>query len=868
MSIKNEIIDWIESKPKYWQEAIKLLIINSNISKVEIENLVKLCKDEFVYKKQIPEIDFSDIRDANSNPENIENVNLTNIKNIKNINALSETIDLPFENKLNIIYGDNGSGKSSLSSLLKYTCNTRGSKPKITHNLFNENSKEKNKEAEVHFLVNESNPNFVKLINETIDDYSLKKIDIFDSQSANHYIENEDEIAFIPQDLILVEKLAIVLKEIDNNLQQEKEILLDKKFDFSILEINTNSDYNNFLENIQYDDLKKLRENFLWNSEKDDEIESLKKKISTIKFADPILKVKNNKEIIQRFTILLNKLKNIETLLSNKNEIIEIIEKHKILKELVKTSSDEIFSDLPLPNIGTEVWKELWESARTFYNLSFDNNSFPNIEENAICPLCQQELEEPAKKRFKSFEEFIKNDSQKKFDDSKNTIDEKIRILNDLNIDFSEQEAVIQELNNFSRKFSENFKLLQQNLTNRKKHFLSLLNETETAQINVENKFNAINEIEKIIKNLDSENSIIQNTKTSQDISPFEKELENLIAQKKIFQNKPKIGKEICRKRKLELITFCIGKCNTRELTILSNRLTTQYITDNLKNNFKLELEKLNFKNIKIETETRGEKGKQYHYLRLDEPNCEQINLKDILSEGEHRCISLATFLSELAISEHKSAIIFDDPVSSLDHNWRNKIAKRIAEESKERQVIIFTHDITFLLMIQEHCEKLDLSYCVRSLTRKPKETGILGENPPWDVLNFNKRIGKLNAEHQILEKIEKNETTEIYNERIRFLYGKLRETWERFVEEVLFDSTIQRFAREIQTKRIKKVTDINIDDYNLLDKNMSKCSTYFCGHDSAVDLNESMPSSSEFLRDIKILENFAKDIRKRREKK
>ena len=81
------------------------------------------------------------------------------------------------------------------------------------------------------------------------------------------------------------------------------------------------------------------------------------------------------------------------------------------------------------------------------------------------------------------------------------------------------------------------------------------------------------------------------------------------------------------------------------------------------------------------------------------------------MSEGEHRCIALATFLSELSISEHQSSIIFDDPVSSLDHKWRNRIAKRIAIESKIRQVIVFTHDITFLLMLQEHCAKLQLRH-------------------------------------------------------------------------------------------------------------------------------------------------------------
>src|SRR5690606_6322953 len=161
------------------------------------------------------------------------------------------------------------------------------------------------------------------------------------------------------------------------------------------------------------------------------------------------------------------------------------------------------------------------------------------------------------------------------------------------------------------------------------------------------------------------------------------------------------------------------------------------------------------FKNIKIEAETKGAKGKQYHFLRLDEHDAQHVSLKDVLSEGEHRCIALATFLSELSLSSHHSSVVFDDPVSSLDHKWRNKIAKRIAEEAKKRQVIVFTHDISFLIMLQEHAELMSVNLEINSLTRKKQETGIIGNTPPWDAMPVNKRIGILKNYHQEVSKLE-----------------------------------------------------------------------------------------------------------------
>lgn len=80
-------------------------------------------------------------------------------------------------------------------------------------------------------------------------------------------------------------------------------------------------------------------------------------------------------------------------------------------------------------------------------------------------------------------------------------------------------------------------------------------------------------------------------------------------------------------------------------------------------------------------------------------------------------------FFAELAVSENESAVIFDDPVCSLDHLNRKKIADLLREEAKNRQVIIFTHDPIFLSffkkdkreeyrLIARHKEKNIAGYC------------------------------------------------------------------------------------------------------------------------------------------------------------
>ena len=298
----------------------------------------------------------------------------------------------------------------------------------------------------------------------------------------------------------------------------------------------------------------------------------------------------------------------------------------------------------------------------------------------------------------------------------------------------------INEINETNEQFIQTVNIYIEALTNQRDSLvIHLKNKFKIESISIPEVINhPIELIEGIIKSLEAENKVFEKMTIIESLKPLESELNELKGEKILFDFNPKIAREIYRQKKQSLLNQCYSKCNTRNITTFSNQLTSKYITQNIQDNFKEELKKLGFRNIKIETETKGVKGKQYHYLRLNEPNSNSVLLKDILSEGEHRCIALATFLSELSISEHQSSIIFDDPVSSLDHKWRNRIAKRIAIESKIRQVIVFTHDITFLLMLQEHCAKLELDITIKSLTRKQNETGIIANNPPWDALPIN----------------------------------------------------------------------------------------------------------------------------------
>lgn len=872
MAILNDIINWAESKSPFWQVMIDRLIRNNKLTEEDIVEIKEICKAQYGLSKfEYLEVNFEDLREFANNASSSDDIMVSKIYHIDNINALSTASELTFAlNGLTVVYGDNGSGKSSYASILKHACNTRGNKPIINDNLYNSTSIGKDKKADIEYTKDKNTFNSVHFVNSTVNSSILKSVDVFDSFSANHYIEGEDEIAFIPQGLSIIEKFAIYLKKIEDKLSEELTAPRLRKFDYSFIEVADDSTAKKFLSGLSSSTkLDELRAESIWTSEKELKIEELKKEIEKIKATDPKKNLKENEEKIKRFEVVKNKIQLLENCLTGEalNDLKLTLNDYLVTNEALKASSEQAFAELPIKGIGNNHWKLLWESARTFYNESVGVAKFPEIQEGCKCPLCLQELDEGAKRRFSEFERFVKDDIQKKYDDALIKLNTKITNLSKLNFSFEEQKPTTAELETILPGFSEKQTLYLASLSKQKDYLLEILNSKKPIEsinnIDVENTPKTL--IIELIKSVEAINEKLKIQSIEESLKPLMKELNQLNGEKKIFEFKPQLAREIFRQRVIELMNQCISSCNTRTVTTFSNQLTISYVTQSLKQNFQTELRGLGFKNIKIETETKGKKGKQYHYLKIDEENANNITLKDILSEGEHRCISLATFLSEISISEHKSAIIFDDPVSSLDHKWRYKISKRIVAESQKRQVIVFTHDITFLLMLQEHSAELACDIEIKSLTRKKKETGIIASTPPWDALSVSKRIGLLKNAHQDLDKIERTGTEEEYKEKAKVLYGKLRETWERFVEEVLLNGTIQRFGRSVQTQRLSKIVDLTGDDYNMVDSNMSKCSTYFTGHDTAGALIEEMPNAAEFLSDILILDTFTSEIRKRR---
>jgi wobble nucleotide-excising tRNase len=134
-----------------------------------------------------------------------------------------------------------------------------------------------------------------------------------------------------------------------------------------------------------------------------------------------------------------------------------------------------------------------------------------------------------------------------------------------------------------------------------------------------------------------------------------------------------------------------IKSISTKGISDLSKIAHNELLTDSIRIAFENELKALG-KDIAItlENPTVG-KGTVHSQLKLLGKD-----IRDILSEGEQKAIALALFIAEIKCQGDNTPIVFDDPVTSLDHQAANALAKNLLVLALEQQVIIFTHNKLF----------------------------------------------------------------------------------------------------------------------------------------------------------------------------
>lgn len=863
MTVLQDILLWSQDRPAWQRDALRRLLLNGELSDEDINALAEICKSSHGLADQRDTVPLA----KEHVPAQTVGapVSLVSIFHHRGVNALAEDQTLKFGPGLTVVYGDNGAGKTGYIRILKSACRARGPE-KILGNVVSGTTPHAPVVAIKYKVGAESDPR--EWAGGTEDEF-ISRVSVFDTQCAAVYLSEKTDVAFRPFGLDLFDKLVKACKAVRTKLESEQRALGTSVLTAVQSTIPEGTAVAKFLANVS--SLTKPESVLALaqlTAEEEARLALLERSLLDLQANDPVKLLRQLTVRAGRVQALVRHLKEVEAALSDSvlKAVFDSRTELRRKSEQAERLREATFPQGLLQGTGTDSWTALWESARRFSReQAYPDKPFPVFGEGAQCVLCQQDLDHAAADRLRQFENFVVSTVERELRQIRDVFTRQREALADVKMTTEAVDETLKEVRIEHERVADAISAALRANEKRRAAVLSALTEDKDLVADCEVLVSVTAEAEGLSAQIDERIKTLRTSANDLMRKSMTAEAQELRARKLLATHQQTILDDIERRKKYAAYRLCIDDTKTQAITAKSTAVTKATVSQKLKKSFQHELVELSFRHVEVELkELGGADGVFYHQLVLT--RAPGVELPKVVSEGEQRCLSIAAFFAELSTADDPSGIVFDDPVSSLDFQWRNGVARRLVQESKTRQVIVFTHDVVFLLSLRQYAEELGVEPFDQHVRHQSIGAGVCAEELPWVALSVKKKIGYLKNGWQVADKLSRDGHQDAYEKDAKYLYGLLREAWERALEEVLLGGVVERFRPGVQTQQIAHIADISDEDCKAIETAMAKCSTWLPGHDQAAAARAPVPTPAELKSDIEALEQWVAGIRKRRQ--
>ncbi len=845
-TLEIEVKEFANSLP-YWAKFIcSKILSNGKVFNSDIDTAYNFIADNL---KLIEEVEKPKI-ELNYNPNNSgdykEELVIDTLKNIQGVNALAENQEIEFSSNVTVIYGANGSGKSGYTRLLKKVFYSKH-KEKIIKNIYKGESKEV--KAEFNFKSKDTDIPLIYPGDAT--NGVFNQFAVFDGKIALKHLEDRNKFEFRPAGLTLFSEFNSALEKLQNKVNVEIRLrpianpyisIFNGDSEISILvnSLSSKSNLENLKKHIPFSEQDKMDKK---KTEKDyDDLKiTLSSKDKQIKELEII---KTQIEKVEKNLKIINKYFKQEYLNSITTSIQDCLTKDKTAQK----EGVESFKTDKITNIGSKEWKDFINSAEKFALKQKETSDYPEIDD--YCILCQQPISQEQKDLISNYWIFLKSISE-------NEAKEAQKVLNDIKSEFQKiQFSQFPDENTLTVWLKENYEnkltAFKQILEKQK-----VLSEQIILDLEIKNN-NSYDEIQidtlpitEIIAAIDTKIKLFSEDEQN-------KALAELLKKKIYLTHKEKLELQFPKIEKLYQNMVWVNKANKfdkrywkKRSTDTEKALSQKYFNEQYIKIFNKECNNLNG-NFGINVDAKSSDGQSNRQLFLKGKNPSAI-----LSEGEQKVISIADFLTETNLSTINKGIFFDDPVNSLDEDRKNTIAQRLVIDAKNRQVIIFTHDLVFLSNILNSCEDNSINYRCHWIEKFDNEAGKIWKD---NVPSYEKKYKKSGIAQSYYQK-SKNAPPEEREALVKTGFAALRSSYEAFVIFDLFAGVVQRFNDRVSVDSLKSVYVDNDIVMDIMDSFGLAC-RYMEGHSHSDKFLSKKPTPEQLLEEIQRFDSLKSKLK------
>lgn len=829
-----DILAWSADCPEWQRDALRRLCTKDGLEEADLKELTGLCKNGGDGAVPLAAGHIPDPQAATSA------VTLRAIHDVEHVNALKAGERLTFDKAgLTVVYGDNGSGKSGYARILKKVCRAR-TPPKgdrILPNIYA--AKPGTPKAVIDFAANGQNKSETWTGDNPADPL-LSSVSVFDSRTANVHVDEVNDVAYTPFPMRVLEQLAEACQEVKKRInaeitgleQQTPESVRQPKTHEGTATAKLIAGLNGSTKEQDVRDLGTL------NDKETARLETLKADRGN----DPQKAARRIEAQRNKLVAIGESFRRLQGAITDEQlaRLSGLHAAYRAARTVAEAAAGDLFANEPLSDVGSEVWRALWEAARDYSTQkAYPEQAFPVTLEGARCVLCQQELDAEAADRMARFEKFVKDETKRKEELARDAYREAVDDIAAADIPVPEVAAVVafvrDELND-----GDLGTAMRQALVTAKWRLRSILRhhaDEEAAPLPVAAAWpgEAITAHETA---LSDRISALRTEDESDERAKLTAELHELSDREWLAAVQEDVIAKIGRRKKIAALKVRAKDTATNKITAKSGDIAEQLVTNTLRAEFARQIDRLGVAGLLIEL--RKEKSSygvpRFRVSLIRKP---EAKVGEVLSEGEHRCVALAAFLAELATTESRSAIVFDDPVSSLDHMHREAVAKRLAAEGEHRQIVALTHDIAFLFLLDQECREKGTHIAFRSVTRTDEYAGFCQPDPPARAQPIEKVIEGMQKQLDNQRVLYENGDHDGWERAVDALQKRLRLTWERAVEEAV-GPVLKRLSNKVETKGLAKLTTLTMDDCTTMRQAYGRCSVLL--HSSADALNSPLP--------------------------
>lgn len=784
--LQKRIFDWSLGLPD-WQRGLMRMLCDGPLDETgRAQVLAALCGDP-----EAPPLPPLKLSDLPADETEYGTVELREIRNLRNVNRLAEDQALRFGPGLNVVFGENGAGKSGYGRLCRRVC--RAAEPgEVLHDVFDPGKADAPQTAEFVLAV-DGEEQAVEVDLNAEAPHILSAMTAFDANCAEFHVTKQNTIEHTPRPLRLLKEVADAQDQLAAELAGQ---ISARREALTALPELKDSEAAALLSRVAAGEISKEEvTDFARLSEAElaemRELEAAQAAIA----ADQSRKLEREaRKKAEAVAGLADELEDAWHRLDEAAlaEIAELRDRLARASAAVDQVAADAFSDQPQPGTGGDAWRQMWEAARRFVEAG--DGSFPDEGDDATCPLCQQELDSAANARMHRFEVFVRGELREQVRQVEAALAEHLEGLPDLKQILHLAELAVATA---GEQLQETADAALEALADR----MAIATGQSEPSLGATLEIGPLREY---AAEKTAEAEWFGALRDEGERKRIKRRLKELQARRAIDEVLGDVLAHLDGLRAIAAREEARRQLSTQALSHRIRELSKLAITDSLRRSLAVEIAELDPIADRVELSASASKGKPAVQFKLRSEGRERV--AKVLSTGEQTALATAFFLAELRVSDERSAIILDDPVSSLDHQRREHVATRLVEEAARRQVVVLTHDLVFLYYLQEKAAELGVELHGQALRRAYHAVGVVDSDLPW---NAKSPMGHLKTlKHRLkseLRPLFKGNDPRYEREAVLWTLD-LRKAYERLIEVYVLGGIVERQARQVQVRKLHQV--------------------------------------------------------------